>query len=90
MRILRRDIVHDRLLESAAQVQVLQPDQVALILRPFEDRLNVRDPGKYRRNEAYRPDARVVDLLHSRETSFDADRRVHIVFEIFIQRVHRP
>ena len=36
MRILRRDIVHDRLLESAAQVQVLQPDQVALILRPFE------------------------------------------------------
>ena len=40
------DIVQNVLLETAPQVQIFQPYQIALILYPLKDRLKIRDAGK--------------------------------------------
>ena len=40
------DIVQNVLLETAPQVQIFQPYQIALILYPLKDRLKIRDTGK--------------------------------------------
>ena len=40
------DIVQNGFLEPASQVQVFQPEQVALILHPLENCLKVRDAGE--------------------------------------------
>ena len=88
--MLFRNVIHDRLFESTTQVQVFQPDQVALILRSVNDRLNVCDTGEYRRDEADRADTGIINLLHSRKPPLNAYSGVHIVFEGFIQRIDRP
>ena len=41
-----RNIVHYGFLKPTAQVQVLQPEQIALILYSFKDSFKVRDAGK--------------------------------------------
>ena len=81
------DIVHDGLLEPAAEVQIFKPHEVALILRPLYDRLNIRKARKYRRNETHRPDPRVIDLLHRRKPPLDTHRGIHVVLKGLIQRV---
>ena len=54
------DIVHDRFLESTAQIQVFQPDQIALPLHSVDDRFYIGDTGKNRRDKTGRADARIV------------------------------
>lgn len=90
VRMLFCDIIHNRLFESAAQVQIFQPEQVALILDTFKNRLKLRNTWKNRRNKTDGADACVVNLLHSREPLFDAYSIVHIIFEIHIERIDRP
>jgi len=60
IRILFPDIVHDDGSEGATKVQVFQPDQVALILHPLNDRLRIRDAGENRRDETGGADALIV------------------------------
>lgn len=84
------DPVEDAPLVIPAQVQVLQLHQVALTLRPLDDRLHVRDARKDGGDEAGGLDARMVELLHGREAPLDADGPVHLLEEAFVQRVDRP
>lgn len=84
------DIIHNRLLKTASQVQVLQPEQVALALHPLKNRLEIRDARKNRRNKTDGANACIINLLHSRKPSFDAYSTVHIIFEILIERIDRP
>ena len=57
IRVFLCNIIHDGLLKTASQVQILQPYQITLILRLFYDCLDIRDSGEYGRNEADGTDA---------------------------------
>ena len=50
-RIPFSDIVQDRFLEAAPQVQVFQPEQVALILDTLKYRFKISDARKYGRTK---------------------------------------
>ena len=88
IRVLLCNIVHNGLLEAAAQIQILQLYQVALILRPLNDRLDVCNAGEYRGNEADSTDPCVIDLLHSRKPAFNARGGIHIILERFVQCIN--
>ena len=81
------DIIHNRLLKTASQVQVFQSEQVALILHPLKNRLEIGDARKNRRNKTNGTDACIVNLFHGCKPPFDAHSIVHILFEILIERI---
>ena len=65
--MLLRNIIHNGLPEAAAQVQILQPDQIALIFRALNDPLDICNPGKHRRDKTDRTDSGVINLFHGRK-----------------------
>ena len=73
-----------------AQVQVFQPNQIALMLRPFDDCFYIRDSRKNRRNKTSSLDPLFIKLFHRREPSLNADTPVHFFAEFLIQRVDGP
>ncbi len=87
MRMRPLDVVEDRSLVIPAQVQILQPYQVALILYPVYDRFRIGDPGKDRRYEAGRTDPCIVERLHRRQAALDADRAIHVAPEALVQSI---
>ena len=90
MEILFVNVAHDLTLELAAEVQVLQPDEVSLILYASDDGRYICDARENGLNEADGADSLVVELFHSSQAAFDAGGIIHIVLEVFVQGVDRP
>ena len=82
------DIVQNYGLVASAQVQVFQPNQVALVFDAVDNRLAVGDPRENWRNEAGGADPRVVKFFHRRDSPLDTDSLLHIVLKVLIQRVN--
>ena len=74
----------------AAQVQVLQPDEVATVFGTLDDSLHIRYAGEDRRDETGGVDTRFIELTHDFQTAFDTDRTVHLRAEVLVQRVDGP
>ena len=72
IKIFSGDIIHDRLFEAASEIEVFEPEQIALILYPLKDGFKVRDAGEYRGYETDCTDSCVIYLLHSSDTPFNA------------------
>lgn len=90
LRVPVRDVAQDGLLVAAAEVQIFQPDEVALIPGPADDGRHVGDAGENGRNEAGGAHARLVEGFHGRQTALDADGAVHVVLEGFIEGIDGP
>ena len=88
--VLFRDVVQDHLLIAAPEVQVFQPDQVALVLDPADDGGQIRDSREDGRDKAGGAHPRVVEDLHGGQPPLNVDGAVHVVLEILIQGVDRP
>ena len=88
--VLFLDIIEDDGLERAAQVQIFQPDEIAVVFRAFDDGGNVGDAGENRGDKAGRPHPRIVERFHRGKAARDRGGSVHVVFEVFVERVDRP
>ena len=84
------NIVHDRLLETPAKIQILQPEQIALVLDTVKDGFKISNTGKYRRYKTDCADTGVIDLLHGGNSPFDGYSGIHVVLEVLIKRIDRP
>ena len=80
-----RDIVKNRFLITAPQVQVFQPDQITLIFRPADDGGQVGDAGEDGRDKAGSTHSSFVKGFHGCQPPLNAHGIVHIRPEIFIQ-----
>lgn len=87
VRMFLRYIIQNHVLVAAAQIEILQPDQITLILHAVDDCLDVCDPGEDRRDKAGGADTDFVELLHCNQPALDIDRLVHIILEALIKRV---
>ena len=88
--IARGDVVEDGLFVAAAQVEVLQPDEVAVVFGAADDGGHVGDAGKDGRDEAGGAHAGLVEGAHGLEAARDGRGIVHVAAEALIQRVDRP
>jgi hypothetical protein len=77
-------------LVCAAQIQILQPDQIALVLSPPDDGFGIGDARENRGDETGRAHAGVVEYLHGGDPAFNAYGAVHLPAEFLIQRVDAP
>ena len=84
------NIIHNCLLEAASQIQILKPEQIALIMHTLKNGFQVCDAGKYGRYETDCADTCIVYLFHGGNSAFNADCGIHFVFEILIKRIYRP
>ena len=84
------DVVEDGRFVAAPQVEVFQPDQVALPFHPADDGLTIGDAGENGGDKAGGADAGIVKRLHCRQPPLDADCAVHVIFEVFIQCIDGP
>ena len=89
-RVFLFDVFHNARFEVSAQIEVFQPDIVAKTLDPVNYRKYVCDPGKDRRHETGGAQPLLVALFHGGDPALDGDRSVHVLSEIFVQRIHRP
>ena len=81
------DPVEDAAFVVAAKVKVLQPNEVALALRPTDDGLHIGDAREDGRDEASGVDACFVELSHGLQSALDADGTVHLTAEVLVQGV---
>ena len=56
----------------------------------MEDSLKICDTRKDRGNKADSANARIIDPLHSIQSSLNADSIVHVIFKAFVQCIDRP
>ena len=84
------DPVEDAAFVVATKVEVLQPDEVTLALRPTDDGLHVGDAREDGRDEAGGADACFVELPHGLQSAFDADGHVHLAAKRLVERVDTP
>ena len=82
-----RYIVKNRFLITAPQVQVFQPDQITLILRPVDDGGQVGEAGENRRDKAGGAHTSIMECFHSGQPPLNAHCIVHISAKIFVQCV---
>ena len=72
IRMFSGDIIHNRLFEAAPKIEVLKPEQIALILYPLKDGFKIRDAGEYWGYETDCTDPCFIYLLHSSDTTLNA------------------
>ena len=72
IRMFSGDIIHNRLFEAAPKIEVLKPEQIALILYPLKDGFKIRDAGEYWGYETESRQLRALYLLHSSDTTLNA------------------
>ena len=84
------DVVEDDRFVTAPQIEIFQPDQVALPLRPVDDGFYIGDAGENGGDKTGGADASIMEGFHGGQPPLDADGIVHIVFEALIQRIDRP
>lgn len=86
-RIFLPDISQNVSLKTPAQIQVLKPNQVALIFYALDDGFHIRNAREDRRNEAGRPDSGIMKRFHRGEASLDWSGTIHIRAETFVKRI---
>ena len=78
---------HNHGLEAAAQIEIFQPDQVALGLSPSDNGLDISKAGEDGRNKAGGANTGIMKSFHGRQPPLNRNGFIHIFLEIRIQRV---
>lgn len=84
------NVVQNHSLVATPQVQVLQPDQVALVPDLSDDGRHIGNPREDGRDKACGSHTGIVKSLHRGKPSLNTHRAVHILLEILVQSVDGP